>query len=497
MAGDESNNDNFDSTSSNHPIKNILNDETFGISNLHTNEGLGGSKQKWKKINQIGQTINRTKPQPDGEEMGEFGHVKASFNVESQENRYIDHSKLIIPLLVNRSLYQTHEELYYGIRKWWLESPDKISDKNPRKGHGSKTIINYIRHARAMEKHPLYPVDWFKFDPHQIINQMLYREHYEYPEKARELGDPTYGVTQLNNFWKTIRTFANAFGMDVSWWPWRPPAPPEHKRKNVPRPHIVNALLHYRYSKDRKTTALIRTLLTLGFQTGARPEELIALKLHWVDFDGCCINICEQKKRFRERLVWVDPPVMFSHQQNSIYNWINVWRPRITNEHSGDYLFIQTNGKPFESEDHLRRYLSRYVKPAWEPFCPKVMRDWCAIGRLIRTKLETKKWDTRQVTKALGHKYEKTTEEYIEYAEQYFRQDSYDWLRAVLKFHPTSRRMQRLMKQQYRPCQEIPKKSTNDKNRSPEVKSPPVAIYGPGGIRTRDLQLRRLPPNPG
>ncbi len=24
-----------------------------------------------------------------------------------------------------------------------------------------------------------------------------------------------------------------------------------------------------------------------------------------------------------------------------------------------------------------------------------------------------------------------------------------------------------------------------------------VKMYGPGGIRTRDLQLRRLPPNPG
>ena len=423
----------------------------------------------------------------DGEEMGGFSHVKASFNVENQENHYIDHSKLIIPLLVDRSLYQTHDELHDAIRLWWIKSPDKISDDKSRKGHELSTITNYITHAKAMEKHLTYPVDWFKFDPHQIINQMLFREHYEYPEKAIETGNPTYGATQLNNFWKTIRTFANAFGIDISWWPWRPPSPPEHKRKIVPRPHIVNQLIHYKYSKDRKTTALIRTLLTLGFQTGVRPSELISIKVGWVDFDGCYINIREQKKRYRERPVWIDKSVMYSHQQNSLHNWLNIWRPRIVNEKSGDFLFIQTNGKPFSSENYLRRYLSKYVKPVWDPFCPKVMRDWCAIARLIRTKLETKKWDTRQVTKALGHKYQKTTEGYIEYAEQHFRYDTYDWLRAVLKFHTTSKRMQQLMKQQYRPSKEIHKKLTNNKIMSPEVNFPPVGDYGPGGIRTRDL----------
>jgi hypothetical protein len=30
-----------------------------------------------------------------------------------------------------------------------------------------------------------------------------------------------------------------------------------------------------------------------------------------------------------------------------------------------------------------------------------------------------------------------------------------------------------------------------------EVRVSPIEFYGPGGIRTRDLQLRRLPPNPG
>ena len=396
----------------------------------------------------------------------------------------IHFDKLIVPLVVDRSLYKTHEELYSAVKEWWIKSPDKTNAKKARKGHGIKTITNYIRHARAMEKHPIYPVDWFEFEPTQVINQLLYRQLYEYPEKAKNTENPNYGVVQLTNFWKTVRCFATAFGIDVSFYPWRPPEIPEHQKKKVPRPKIVNILIHYNYSNNKNENALIKTLLTVGFQSGVRPETLIVMKINWIDSDDCTIDIREQKKKWRERQVWVEPAVMHSHQQNSLKNWIEIWRPRIANEHSGEYLFIKPNGKPFTSEDDLRRYLSKRVKPVWNHFKPKIMRDWNAIARLIRTKIETGKWDIYDVKEDLGHKKVTTTENYVKYSKKYYRNDKYDWLRAVLKFHPDSNRMQKLMKQDYRSSQEI---LTNEKNKAPEGKNPPVEPYGPGGIRTRDL----------
>jgi hypothetical protein len=143
-------------------------------------------------------------------------------------------------------------------------------------------------------------------------------------------------------------------------------------------------------------------------------------------------------------------------------------------------------------------YLSPFCTAVWSDFKPKIMRDWSAIARLIRTKVETKKWDVRTVKNALGHKYEKTTESYIKFAEDYYRKDPYDWLRSVLKFHKSSMRMLRLMKQEYGPSpKKITEILTNGKKGFIEVRRSPVEFYGPGGIRTRDLQLRKLPPNPG
>jgi len=443
----------------------------------------GGFNQECAEETKVGQNLSTHQPQVGEEMVKQAYDVRRIFNVGESKSR-IDDSKLIISLHVDRTKYSTHEELYHGINKWWVET----------KGRSPKTVVGRIRCARSMANHAVYPVDWFKFEPEQILNQLLHRQLYEYKELAETTGNPTYGTTQLHNLWKTVNMFAEAYGLDISFWGWTPPMLPEPQVKIVPRPKTVNKLMHTWYTNDRVENALIRTLLTVGFHFGPRPEELIAVKVEDVYLDEGYIFIREQKKKFRERQVWIDEPVMNSRQQNSLRNWIKIWRPRIANDQSLDYLFIQKAGTPFPSEDALRMYLTPYVKPIWSDFKPKIMRDWCAIARLIRTKVETKSWDTRTVKNSLGHKYEKTTEAYIRYAENYYRKDPYDWLRSVLKFHSNSKRMKQYYGSSQKKTTEI---LTNGKKRVTEVRVPPVEVNGPGGIRTRDLQLRKLPPNPG
>jgi integrase len=447
---------------------------------------VGGKKEKWKIKSKLGENSLTAQPQ-----IGE-GMVKREYDVKNiinvgESRSFIDDSKLIISLHIDRTKYETHEELYHAIRNWWVDT----------KGRSQSTVIDRIRNARIMQKHALYPVDWLKFEPEQIVNQLLYRQKYEYKELAETTGNPTYGATQLTNLWKTVNMFAEAYGLDISYWGWNPPTPPEPQVKIVPRPEIVNRLMHTWYTNDRFENALIRTLLTVGFHIGLRPEELITIKASDVKLNDGYIFIREQKKKYGERQVWIDESVMNSRRQNSLKNWVKIWRPKAANEKSKDFLFIQKNGSPFPSEHALRMYLMPFVKPVWSEFCPKIMRDWSAIARLIRTKIETKKWDIRNVKYDLGHKYEKTTESYVRYAENYYRKDPHDWLRAVLKFHKNSLRMKHLMKQEYGSCQEISKISINTKKVSQSRWFSPVELYGPGGIRTRDLQLRRLPPNPG
>ena len=433
----------------------------------------GGLKEEWKIKSKIGENLLTAQPQPLWEETVKQAYdVGKIINVGELVRSRIDDSKLIISLHVERSKYTTHEELYHAMNNWWVET----------KGRSSKTIIDRIRHARSMQNHPVYPVNWLKFEPEQILNQLLHRQLYQYKERAKQTGNPTYGTTQLHNLWKTVNMFAEAYGLDISFWGWNPPAVPEPQVKIVPRPEIVNRLMHKWYTNDRFENALIRTLLTVGFHIGLRPEELITIKVDDIKLDDGYIFIREQKKKFRERQVWIDDAVMNSRRQNSLRNWIKVWRPKRANENSGNFIFIKKNGKPFPSEDALRMYLSPFVKPVWSDFKPKIMRDWSAIARLIRTKEETKKWDIRTVKHDLGHKFQQTTESYIRYAENYYRRDPYDWLRSVLKFHKSSMRMKHLMGREYGSRQEIPKISINTKKGSQSRWFSPVRNDEPMGI---------------
>ena len=69
------------------------------------------------------------------------------------------------------------------------------------------------------------------------------------------------------------------------------------------------------------------------------------------------------------------------------------------------------------------------------------MRHWCAIARLIKSKVETKNWDIWDVKEWLGHDKVTTTEDYVRYAKQYYRNASYDWIKAILKFHKNTYNM--------------------------------------------------------
>jgi len=456
------------------------------ISDTNPPVKAGGNKEKCESVDQLDVSVENSSPKWDIMRSQKYV-THNCYNVDVLEKPRIDNSKLLIPLHVDRSKYETHEELYKAVVEWWID----IKDRSP------KTINARITNARNMAKHSIYPVDWIKFEPEQIINQLIYRQKIEYKELQKNTGNPTYGYTQLNNFWKAVNTFAQAYGIDISYWGWSPPSPPEPQVKIVPRPIIVNKLIHHWYTNNRFENALIRTLLTIGFQSGLRPGELITIKVDNVKLNEGYIFITEQKKKFRERQVWLEDDILNRRQQNSLKNYIDIWRPRAHNRKSGNILFIQKDGKPFPSEDALRMYLAPFVKPVWNDFKPKIMRDWSAIARLIRTKVETNNFDTKIVQNALGHKYEKTTENYIKYAENYYRKDPYDWLRAVLKFHKNSKRMRRLMGKDNGPSQKQDPKILTNKMALREQKvwlrrSTGGKLNGPGGANGLFLLLKIL-----
>jgi hypothetical protein len=61
------------------------------------------------------------------------------------------------------------------------------------------------------------------------------------------------------------------------------------------------------------------------------------------------------------------------------------------------------------------------------------MRHWCAVARLIKTRVETGSFDLFQIQKWLGHEEITTTNIYIGQATSYYNVLPVDWISLALK----------------------------------------------------------------
>ncbi len=95
------------------------------------------------------------------------------------------------------------------------------------------------------------------------------------------------------------------------------------------------------------------------------------------------------------------------------------------------------------------------------------MRHWCAVSRLIEQKVNTDNFDVIPVKNWLGHEKIQTTMNYIQYAEQYYKQAPYDWVKRVLKFHEQAEEENTL-------------KPTNSQNTLVSTGNSPREVSGPG-----------------
>ncbi len=411
----------------------------------------------------------------------------------------IDKSKLIYSQQINITNCDSFEQLSHEFMRWWT-----ITENN-----SENTGNEHIKSLRRMKDHPLFPVNWFDLPGQieQIINQLLYLDRVQYSEIREKLDNPTYGRHQIDNFLKAIDAFGrsnNIQGLRKVITPYlhlkEKPGP---KLPNIPPPPVVNKLIHYQYTTDKIINSEIKTILNLGFHVGARPSELIRMKLSYVNGRRNKVRKREDKVGNPENWVDVDQDVLHGHQQPSVItNWINIHRRRllerlgISEEQDEGWLFPDPNtGKRFLGSRNLYNFLCRRVKPVLKQlypeddydFYPKIMRTWCGISTLIRTKVENKKWDIREVKYRLGHDDESdVTEDYVKQAKSLYMEHPYDWFRAVLKFHPTSKRMTSLLKEYNRPKpKKIAQKSINAKNTSVSCGTTGEVLSAPVGIRTR------------
>ena len=314
-----------------------------------------------------------------------------------------------------------------------LECPIKLNPKEAsfneiaihavlRQRLSESTVVKNLRYARFMEIHPV-PVDFRNPSYENFIRHTDYREQVEHA-----------GFGALKAEWQAMRMFLRAYGIPA--WDYKLPYAPRPHKRILPFPDVVNKFFHYEYSKDPYENTLYQYLFFHSFMIGWRvPSEIIEMTVDDVIIDSSgrgCITITETKKHRQKRTILPEKSIMSSRVHKSFKNWIEVWRPKVENQYSGNSLYLQPSGKPFEI-NHFRGKISRFGKKIWQPFQPYDMRHWCAIARLIKTKRETKIFDVLTVRNWLGHTDIKTTQNYINHADMYYNQAPVDWIANAIK----------------------------------------------------------------
>ena len=291
-----------------------------------------------------------------------------------------------------------------------------------RKRLSISTIKKHVRYLNFMLNHRV-PVDFSNPSYENFIKHMDFREEIE-----------SAGAHGLRHEWKAMKHWLEAHNIPI--WAYKPPSPPKHKKRDLPFPHTVREFFYYPYSKDKYETALYQYLFQHSFLIGWRvPSEICEMKLSDINIDEKgfgTLTITETKKKKSKRTIVPEPFILNSKSHKSIKNYIDKWRPLVENQYSGDALYLWPNGTPVTVR-HLGHRLSLHGKKIWPKFQPYDMRHWCAIARLIETKIVSKKFDEFSVQTWLGHDKPSTTnKEYLGNAVQYFNRFNQSWIHSAL-----------------------------------------------------------------
>jgi len=166
--------------------QNLINNlKCSDLTNLKNYEMVGGKNKKWKNSTQKRSKLYVKHPKPTNG----AGMVTKTY----ENNKQLDIERLNNPYLLHPEDYETQQELFDAIKHWWIFKYRKKES----------TIIDRLRYAKKMSEHNVFPINWLKFNPVQIINYLEHREYVDYQNKR--------GKHQIINEWKTVKTFAKAY----------------------------------------------------------------------------------------------------------------------------------------------------------------------------------------------------------------------------------------------------------------------------------------------
>jgi site-specific recombinase XerD len=278
----------------------------------------------------------------------------------------------------------------------------------------------------SMSEHPIFPINLRDLNPDQIYYQINYDSQNYSKNTARG------GKDAIINKMKALFMVAQACDIDTRNWNIPIPKRAKPKHKIVPLPNVVYNLIHGKYSNDPYENALYCHTALHGFLVGPRiTSEFPIMKLDNVHLDEGYIHFY-QPKVDEWRMSPLEKEVLTMTTRKSYKNYIDKWRPKVENQFSKDYLYLQPDGKPFNKET-FRNKLNKMYKRIYPDFHPYCMRDWCAIARLINTKINDGNFDIYNVCDWFEHSDISVTQSYTKSAKKYYQIAPFNWIKAVLK----------------------------------------------------------------
>jgi site-specific recombinase XerD len=219
------------------------------------------------------------------------------------------------------------------------------------------TIEKHFRTARFMINHPV-PIDLRNLTFESVIKHFDYRRSVE--NASRDA---------LRHERDAIFMFLRAFKQFRDEWREYVKLPKKRRGTSTPFvlfPQMLNKLYHGSFGKTQYENVLFQTIVFTVANFGMRPpSEIINLDLRniVINNDGTgYIWIKEEKKGGIERqYIPFDKKVLSSKVYRTPANYINTWRPKVANKHSGNALFLQPNGKRITGK-YVRDHISENGK---------------------------------------------------------------------------------------------------------------------------------------
>lgn len=342
------------------------------------NEDAGGYNQKWK------QHLVDLKPDIENTIVPQVGITVEVISEQIEQKKIVDAPIFLDPKTAT-----------------WL---DVAHHAKSRQNLGPTTIEKHFRTARFMINHPV-PVDFRKLTIESVIRHFDYRRNYE--NATRDA---------LRHERDAVYMFLRAFHQFSDEWREYVKLPKKHRGQSTPFvlfPKKLNELYHGNFADTEYENVLFQTIIFLVANFGMRPpSEIINLDLQniTINKDGTgYIWIKEDKKGGIERqYIPFDKKVLSSKVYRTPANYINTWRPTVANEHSGDALFLQPNGKRVTGKyirDHVSKNGKRIVGD--DRFKLYTLRHTFATYYYDWTK------DIKKVARRLGHSKTDSIDHYI------------------------------------------------------------------------------------